>query len=362
MTMDLGISLRKAGHDCRDALDRLVQQTSHQALAWPSELQARFGIWAKEALIYNEGDVSLDHQIRRNATVRAMVWQLLDAIRANAEAYTTDSKRRNEITAQPPAQIIEANRSNDAGLEPENSLLYSSTKEEDCLDGDETLFRINDGIARLVRLSRRMRQHIREKMDVKADSFDPPDEHGKALTKEFCEHLDWTLSQHPECHIENLVVRERLRQTMLLRWRRIVFHSQRAKDNTLELCKPEFSSVRWKQDIPVLNRPPVNRPPRLTDQHQNKQNLELEVARSLQSDEMTIGSSLQLKEDNRSVASSRRTKSLAGLRQSDFPSAPAIIKELSGFICPLCGSRQLATERESKTWRCVLSLSLPLTA
>lgn len=39
------------------------------------------------------------------------------------------------------------------------------------------------------------------------------------------------------------------------------------------------------------------------------------------------GSSLKLKEkeDNHSVAPSRRTKSLAGLRQSDFPSAPAII-------------------------------------
>lgn len=143
------VTLKAVGETCRKALEQLEQATSQQGLAWPSELRLRFEIWAREALLYKEGKHSLDHQTRRNPTVRAMVQQFLDAIRANAEAYVLDSTRRSESEVLPD------------------------------VTNDAVILGINDSIARLVRLSRRMRKHLREISTLKLISLSLPARTGR---------------------------------------------------------------------------------------------------------------------------------------------------------------------------------------
>jgi hypothetical protein len=63
---------------------------------------------------------------------------------------------------------------------------------------------------------------------------------------------------------------------------------------------------------------------------------------------------LKQHEDGQSTVSSRRTKSLIGVRAVDFPTAPPIVEAISRFVCPLCGRHQPATERENKNWQCVM--------
>jgi hypothetical protein len=328
------VSLRTIGMSCREALEQLEQTTSQEGLAWPSELRVRFEIWAREALLYNEGKHSLEHQTRRNPTVCAMVRQFLEAIRANAEAYVLDSTRHSE-----------------------NEPMHDATD-------DAVIFEINDSIARLVRLSRRMRQHVREKLDAEADIFEPPSEDGAALTRDFCDHLDWTLSNHPEFAMEDSVLRERLKQTMLLRWRRVFYHSKRAEEKLKLLEQPVPINVEIMPGTSESKAPFVLRMPTLNhkstesqhDQQSPRKRPKLEAAPStgFQSTGRSIGLSLKQHEDEQSTVSSRRTKSLIGVRAVDFPTAPPIVKAISQFICPLCGRHQPATERENKNWQCVM--------
>lgn len=328
------VPLRTVGEGCRKALEHLEQATTQQELAWPSELWARFDIWAREALLYNEGKHSLDHQTRKNPTVRAMIRQFLYAICANVETYVAGSTSRSEIDSMP--DVTE----------------------------DTVIFAINDSIARLVRLSRRMRKHIREKLDTEADQFEPPGEDGETLTRDFCDHLDWTLNYHPEFQMEESIIRERLRQTMLLRWRRVFYHSKRAEEKMKLLEQSMPSNVNNKpnpsasQASFVLKAPKI-KPNSSTSQHdqqspRKKPKLEAAPSTGFQSTGRSVGPSLKQHEDGQSTVSSRRTKSLIGVRAVDFPTAPPIVEAISQFVCPLCGRHQPATERENKNWQCVM--------
>jgi hypothetical protein len=234
--------------------------------------------------------------------------------------------------------------------------------DEVLLDHEDIIFRINDGLARLTRLSRRMRRHVRKKLDAEADDFDPPGDDGEAITFEFCNHLDWTLSQHPESPSEGSHLRERLKSTMLLRWRRICFHSNRAENKTIQYHAAKLSSVQQTQKFPSTSRSNIveivkqeaQPPKQLPDK---RQSIGIDAPKSMQSAGITIGPSLKLHEDSEethSVAPSRTFKSLVGVRSVDYPKAPKTVAELSGFFCPLCGSQQPAMEHKPQIWQYVM--------
>lgn len=81
--------LSDLGRACRIGLERLVAGNIHERSAWAPELLARFDFWADEAGLFAGEKQSLDHQVRNNLKVRAMLQQFLEAIRADVETCMT---------------------------------------------------------------------------------------------------------------------------------------------------------------------------------------------------------------------------------------------------------------------------------
>jgi hypothetical protein len=80
-----GSLLYNTGKVCRATLVSVTSDRSEREKpAWAAELLARFDFWADEAGLFAPQKQSLDHQLRSNAKVRAMVQQFLEAISADA--------------------------------------------------------------------------------------------------------------------------------------------------------------------------------------------------------------------------------------------------------------------------------------
>jgi hypothetical protein len=232
-------------------------------------------------------------------------------------------------------------------------LFIQDADDEEMPNSDEILSRIEDTIARLIRLSRQMRQHVRRKVDVEADQYDPKDHNGEPLVLEFESHVRWKLETHPSWRrIDNGVIKDRLQKTMLLRWRRVFFHSTRAEAKAVA---PNIPGTSSEQVLQALKAPRIV----FADLEENRAVVQPETTsegakqESLLSDRITIGPSFKPLGDSKSIVSSRRTKSLAGVKTIDVPKAPAIPLGHSRFMCPFCSTLQPLTERERKTWQYV---------
>jgi hypothetical protein len=94
--MDEDTLLRVTGDVCLEALETMVHESVQMNLSRPSELLARFNVWADEVGLFTNEDYSFDSQVRHNRKVYIMVRQFLDAIRTDAELCKTS----------PPKQVI----------------------------------------------------------------------------------------------------------------------------------------------------------------------------------------------------------------------------------------------------------------
>jgi hypothetical protein len=212
--------------------------------------------------------------------------------------------------------------------------------------------RIKETIARLIRLSRQMRQHVRKKWNAEADRFDPKDQDGKPFALVFERHIDWKLSTHPEWKTGNDMIKDRLRKTMLRRWRRVFFTSDRASADSVVLKVPLLVEEH-------ASKPKTTEAPKTVNSHftgiahliPEKPPTEAAPSEALLSVEPTIGPSFQPQGNSGSIVSSRRTKSLMGVKPIDFPKAPMMSADFLSFMCPLCGISQPAAEREHQNWR-----------
>jgi hypothetical protein len=330
--MDTCEYLGGAGKDCCEALDRLVQRSAPRSINWPTEVRTRFTIWAREASLLDTGRQSLDYQLRKHAVLRASVGQFLAAIRADADLCGTQEQ-------------------------PEG---HDHTQFEKLSNNDEDVMsRINDSIARLSRLSRQMRQHVRQKLDLEADSYEPPcppGSNGESLSSKFLASLDWKMREHPQWRIGE-VLKDRLRQTMLLRWRRISFYSAHVEPNAAlsRSTRLESPAVGVAHD-PSAPDTPVNVPgPSKEDGQplQKKSEIGTAVPKSVMSAGVTIGPSFKPDHDRHSAVTSGGSRSLIGVQESDFPRPPRIEKGLTWFFCPLCGNRQPASKGKQKAWQYV---------
>jgi hypothetical protein len=215
---------------------------------------------------------------------------------------------------------------------------------------NDVLLRINDSIARLFRLSRQMRQHITARLDEKADLFEPKEERDKIREQEYRTHLKWKLEYHPHWKISDDFIKERLRATMLLRGRRLLFYSRNSLREEVLTHVPklfETSVLPTPTTKTAVSSEDVSHLP-LTRGMQDPQTA---VATQTESMHSTGFSSFKPHADRGSVVTSRKTKSLIGVKKHDFPKAPAVSSELSGFMCPLCRRRQPVAEHEPKFWQ-----------
>jgi hypothetical protein len=333
--MDASTDLGDTGKDCRDALEGLAQRGEQQKLTWPRDALIRFNIWAREAFLHQSRNLSLDHQTRNNPVLRASVRQFLDAIRANADLCLRDPDYGQLGSVK--ARIGEEHWPN---------------------DDENVSSRINDGLARLARLSRQMRRHVRQKMDGKAEQFEPLGGDYGFLSREFCRNLDWKLNSHPHWQVKELNLRHRLRHTMLLRWRRMSYYSalveSMGQDNT-QSSQVASSQVEATQDLPVSgsSRSVTDLNEMAEQPVQKKRKTGAAESKSVMTTGRTIGASFKQDQDRDSIATSKGTKSLIGVQLADFPKPPRLLKELSGFLCPLCGDQQPNEVTEKKTWQYV---------
>jgi hypothetical protein len=173
---------------------------------------------------------------------------------------------------------------------------------------------------------------------------------------EFESHVRWKLETHPSWRrIDNGVIKDRLQKTMLLRWRRVFFHSTRAEAKAVAPNIPNIPGKSSEQVLQALEAPRIV----LADLEENRAVVQPETTNegakqeSLLSDRITIGPSFKPLGDSESIVSSRRTKSLAGVKAIDVPKAPPIPLGHSRFMCPFCSTLQPLTERERKTWQYV---------
>jgi hypothetical protein len=220
--------------------------------------------------------------------------------------------------------------------------------------GDDLHLRIRDSIVRLIRLTRQMRQHLKVRLDYEADLHDPKDDDDKALMQGFSEHIIWKLRHHPKWKVEDEVFRDRLQETMLRRGRRILFYSTRAKKRAAPAAEPTVQELPKPHDPKVLGHRLTSSSGEVDVVIRPIRKAEVTVSgppKSLQSTGMTISSTFKPHEDQRSVASTKRTKSLLGVQAVDFPKVPAITPGFTRFMCPLCDSWQPSLERERKHWQ-----------
>lgn len=212
--------------------------------------------------------------------------------------------------------------------------------------------RIGDSIARLFRLSRQMEQHVRAKIDSEGDDYEPEDKNDKLRMREYREHLEWKLDNHPSWKASSDFIKDRLRETMLIRGRRILFHSARVRQK--DTATPRRTS--HEQKVPRRSETPTTVVASRTvgaggSVHHVTPQESHRTAQTKSSQSATGLTSFKPHEDRESIATSKRTKSLIGVKRADFPKAPAILSELLGFICPLCGSRQPTKEHEHTLWQ-----------
>lgn len=359
--MDLGeIPLSRAGSTCRVSLEALASRSTHDQLSWPSELLTRFDFWAEEAGLFASGSQALEYQIRRNPRVSAMIRQFLDAIRADTALCTFRVSKYGRIaninlTMRLVVQLEDTQRHLEStrGHDTLDHVMDVDSDDE-MLSNDDIHMRIQDSIVRLIRLTRQMRQHLKVRLNCEADLYDPEDGGDKALMQEFCEHIIWKLRNHPHWKVEDEMFRDRLQETMLRRGRRILFYSTRAKGRAAPPVDPTVQEQPKPQQPKTLGN--------LSTSNFGEAGMELRAVRKIEavvsgpakssrSTGMTISSSFQPHEDQRSVASTKRTKSLLGVKAVDFPKVPAISPGLMRFVCPLCGDWQSSLECERKHWQ-----------
>ena len=87
--MDEDTLLRVTGDICLEALETMVHKSVQMNLSRPSELLARFNVWADEVGLFANEEYSFDSQVRNNRKVHIMVRQFLDAIHTDAELCKT---------------------------------------------------------------------------------------------------------------------------------------------------------------------------------------------------------------------------------------------------------------------------------
>jgi hypothetical protein len=216
---------------------------------------------------------------------------------------------------------------------------------------------MNDSLTRLIRLSKQIRQHHKNKRNVEAANFDPKDDDCQPLADTFEAYLGWRLSMS-RFKLPDGFLKTRIRETMLARWRRISYHSSSLSRKTSEVPS-EGSAIQGVEKDPRTRRPPtVLGSEALTSS---------QVARSHRGDKapvsvgersrvLTLGSSFKLRDEMQSKSPSKNTKSLVGVEASDFPLPPDCSPGSLEFTCPYCGDLQPIAMREQTAWRYVQGL------
>jgi hypothetical protein len=196
-----------------------------------------------------------------------------------------------------------------------------------------------------------MRKHVKDKLDFEGDRYDPKDQNQNPIAMEFYQHIQWKLDKHPLWKIESDLIRGRLQETMLLRWRRMYFYSTRARAKTILPPKMVLQSSEAAEPLTAMiteTEEPETDPLQLVE---DEGQTESSHPVSLLSERLTVGPSFKPEGESASIGFSKRTRSLTGVKAVDFPKAPAMRTELSSFMCPLCGTSQPAAEREHKAWQ-----------
>jgi hypothetical protein len=107
------VSIYSIGFECQNQLRALISANPFrsdplrkgQQATWPDELLARFEYLASDFELFGLGSSAIDHRLRENDNVHAMVVQYLQAIQANVEigasAFSQDKHNKTNSCSVP---------------------------------------------------------------------------------------------------------------------------------------------------------------------------------------------------------------------------------------------------------------------
>lgn len=212
--------------------------------------------------------------------------------------------------------------------------------------------RIDDILTRLLRLSQQIREHRKAKTDAIAAVFEPKDDEQNPIASEFMQYLEWRLDSTND-KLPDGFLKRRIFATMMIRWRRMSFYSDRASHALQKLTTRSLAS-RPGNETSHPSRPSPSAIRRgVTASEATRKPVDGKVPSSTgtRSQGLTVSASFQPGELTQSIVRSEGTKSLMGVRSSDFPKAPGIVLDSGGFMCPYCNSLQPPSLREEKPWQ-----------
>lgn len=212
--------------------------------------------------------------------------------------------------------------------------------------------RMDDSVTRLIRLSRQIREHQKHKTDAMAAVYEPVDDNDQSLINAFQAYLDWILDES-EQKLPKGFVKDRVRDTMLLRWRKLSYYSAgRGTAPILFASGPESQKVHAIHPSRVLSPVAGSVMPTAMVVTEPADSIapELTVARS---HGLTLSTSFRPYEQPESIAHSKNTRSLMGIQAFQIPNPPESKPGSQGFICPYCRELQPQTMREQTSWQLV---------
>lgn len=211
---------------------------------------------------------------------------------------------------------------------------------------------MDDSVTRLIRLSRQIREHQKHKTDAMAAVYEPLDDNDEILIDAFKAYLDWVLDES-EQKLPKGFVKDRVRDTMLIRWRKLSYYSAGRGTAPIFLASgPKSQKVHVVQPPSVLLPVAGSVMPTTVVVTEPADSIapELTVPRS---HGLTLSTSFRPHEQPESIAHSKNTRSLMGIQAFRIPNPPESKPGSQGFICPYCRELQPQTMREQTSWRFV---------
>jgi hypothetical protein len=209
---------------------------------------------------------------------------------------------------------------------------------------------IDEIITRLIRLSRQIREHQKIDRDAIAAKYEPRDKDEPSLGS-FTVHLDWRLNESRQ-KMRAGFMKNRMRATMMARWRRLSYYTERLTPNEswtaasdvldqppqgLDVSNHVFADMNTDLPTPAVGKGFIGG--------------DLRSSTGPRSHGLTLSTGFQPHLERTSIAPSRNTKSLIGVRLSGFPDPPELLPASPEFRCPFCGILQPRSMVEPTSWR-----------
>lgn len=358
----------RLAHACRKVFTEL---SKHKSIStdvhdWLEVQAARLNLWSDSLGIYARDELSVIYRLSENESIALILTHQLDGLEFNL------GHLRRELTG------VESSADPLCGNADVSDSGSSSASEDEGGVMSRLQKRIEDGLRRLTYVAIKIRREGKSRVAARAAEFEPLNDEGQPLKAEFQAHIDFTLrrafgdismshqsaqsatfiefqshdaqqSENEQYQPPNYLL-ERLKITMLDRWRRICYQMHHAKNLTTS-SDPE---------VAVREEPNIVAKTAVAEVRQNH-NTQMDIIDERASQVIinrtpnTVATKLRadyVVPDPDEVATNVSGTIITSARavKLDFPTAPKIQRGTDVFACPLCGLLQPANLLQRSKW------------